>query len=445
MTMTAMRCPISATPRRTLTRTFCLKVSDNESVTSSALTSPLAEILMPLTSAANLNKHPSLAVAYTNKALEEMIKNAREMMEREQAALYKVKRLMVEFRGDDTWMPCGSLQTEHDSVLLGPQRLAALAQATSNAFGPNWESLSADLTMTDPESVVDMGILPEHDLAPGDMTENAAVHDAYEGIANVNEDADGRAESPERGAQSHTPEHQIEHDVIPSTETRLLVKEEGGAPMEVDHPEPQSAGPDATTATIDHAPGTEHNDATNITKAEENTEDVAEGLGADDDAQDTTAERPHRMTTRARAHASGADEATLPSPTQTSHPSPAPSVPSIHPFFMVPASALPSRDFNLPYDEAGDSRRLLSSYVQKQEEVCRGVARLLAGLQKALRLRRTVWQWCRAEGHVGEMSDGEDWYDREEWGLEEDLKKGEEAEEEEVVPGKKTRHRRAVA
>jgi len=56
-------------------------------------------------------------------------------------------------------------------------------------------------------------------------------------------------------------------------------------------------------------------------------------------------------------------------------------------------------------------------------------------------------RWCKAEGHVGEMSDGEDWYDREEWGLEQDLVKGREEEDDEAAaaPGKKTRGgRRAV-
>lgn len=46
------------------------------------------------------------------------------------------------------------------------------------------------------------------------------------------------------------------------------------------------------------------------------------------------------------------------------------------------------------------------------------------------------------------LSDGEDWYDMEEWGLEEVLEKGKEEEDEgvgeQVVSGKKTRGRRGV-
>lgn len=148
----------------------------------------------------------------------------------------------------------------------------------------------------------------------------------------------------------------------------------------------------------------------------------------------------HRMTTRAQAQA--ASDNTTASPTRS--PSPAVSISTfVHPFFLVPASAHPDRDFGLPPAEAEDTRRALMSYVQKQEEVCRGVGKLYEGLLRADRMRKTVLQWCKAEEHVGEMSDGEDWYDKEEWALDEDLKKGHDEEEDEGGnQGKKTRGRR---
>jgi len=84
-------------------------------------------------------------------------------------------------------------------------------------------------------------------------------------------------------------------------------------------------------------------------------------------------------------------------------------------------------------------------WVQKQEEVVRGVERLYGGLLMADRMQKVVIKWCKAEGHIGEMSDGEDWYDKEEWGLEEDLKKGQLEEEDETAnQGKKTRGRRVA-
>jgi len=118
----------------------------------------------------------------------------------------------------------------------------------------------------------------------------------------------------------------------------------------------------------------------------------------------------------------------------------------IHRLFLPPRSALPDRDQGLPEPEADDVRRLLQLYVQKQEEVCRGTEKLHMGLLKADRYRKTVLKWSKAEAHCGDkrdMSDGEDWYDKEEWGLVEDLKKGQDEEEEDTAQTqKKTRNRR---
>lgn len=117
----------------------------------------------------------------------------------------------------------------------------------------------------------------------------------------------------------------------------------------------------------------------------------------------------------------------------------------IHPMFLAPKSAHPDRDLGLPDPEAEDVRRLLQMYVQKQEEVCRGAKRLYEGLLRADRLRKTVLSWSKAEAHCGpnrDMSDGEDWYDKDEWGLTEDLKKGQDEEEEDTTQTqKKTRNR----
>lgn len=73
-------------------------------------------------------------------------------------------------------------------------------------------------------------------------------------------------------------------------------------------------------------------------------------------------------------------------------------------------------------------------YVQKQENIVRQLSTLYDGLQRADRLRWETYRACKAEGHmvpdgkggvVTEMSDGEDWYDAEDWGLTaRDLKDG---------------------
>jgi hypothetical protein len=156
-----------------------------------------------------------------------------------------------------------------------------------------------------------------------------------------------------------------------------------------------------------------------------------------EDASDTASQQTaHRMTTRTRARAA----ASTPSPPQ----SPSGSINEIHPFYITPADSLPDRDFGLPSNEAEETRMLLLAYVQKQEEVARITSDLYQGLLQADRMRQDVFKWSKAEAHVGEMSDGEDWYDNEEWGLEQDLAKGRDEEEDEtaVVGKKSTRQRR---
>jgi hypothetical protein len=159
-------------------------------------------------------------------------------------------------------------------------------------------------------------------------------------------------------------------------------------------------------------------------------------IDGQDDASDTASQNTsHRMTTRARAHA-----ASTPSPP----PSPTSTIHEVHPMFIYPTDALPDRDMGLPADEAEDTRLLLSAYVQKQEEVARLTTELYSGILEGERMRQEVLKMAKAEAHLGEMSDGEDWYDREEWGLTEDLGKGKDEEEDDaVVTGKKsTRQRR---
>lgn len=165
----------------------------------------------------------------------------------------------------------------------------------------------------------------------------------------------------------------------------------------------------------------------------ENGEETRSPAG--DDASDDTSQAAHRMTTRARAQA-----ASTPSPPH----SPSSLAGQVHPLFLFSTDSLPDRDFGLPPNEAEETRMLLMAYVQKQEEVARATSDLYQGLMQADRMRQDVFSWCKAEGHIGEMSDGEDWYDNEFWGLEEDLAKGRDEEEDETAnTGKKsTRQRR---
>ncbi|KAL5114662.1 hypothetical protein ACEQ8H_007456 [Pleosporales sp. CAS-2024a] len=188
--------------------------------------------------------------------------------------------------------------------------------------------------------------------------------------------------------------------------------------------------------------GASHTDEANGTVPSTNgaphkiEEKAANGDDMPDDASDTASQQTaHRMTTRARAHA-----ASTPSPP----PSPSHGANAIHPLFAFSTESIPDRDLGLPPNEAEETRMLLMAYVQKQEEIARATSDLYRGLLQADRMRQDVFKWSKAEAHVGEMSDGEDWYDKEEWGLDHDLLKGRDEEEDETaVAGKKsTRQRR---
>jgi len=169
-------------------------------------------------------------------------------------------------------------------------------------------------------------------------------------------------------------------------------------------------------------------------KTQENRED-AQSPSAEDGSDTASQQTAHRMTTRARAHA-----ASTPSPPH----SPSSSVNAIHPLFTFSTETIPDRDCGLPANEAEEARIMLMAYVQKQDEVARITSDLYQGLLQADRMRQDVFKWSKAEAHVGEMSDGEDWYDKEEWGLEQDLAKGRDEEDDDTaVAGKKsTRQRR---
>jgi hypothetical protein len=119
-------------------------------------------------------------------------------------------------------------------------------------------------------------------------------------------------------------------------------------------------------------------------------------------------------------------------------------LPNPHPLFLMPEDVRPDANFGLPPAEAEETRRLLWSYIQKQEETVRGFEHMLDSLLRAFRMKSDVLEWCKAEGHVGEMSDGEDWYDREKWGLaeNEDLKKGTDEDEVETVDEARTTAKR---
>ncbi|KAB8748969.1 hypothetical protein FH972_026520 [Carpinus fangiana] len=407
----------------------------------------LEDLLMPLTNAADLDKHPSLSVPYKSRVIEEMIQSAQDMVFREQRSLYRMRQVLTQFRGDERWIPCGTLQQENDIFTLTfPPREVVMSAAPSIATdliqtNANWDTMSgvnlikgledaADPTRQTNEQV-------EEDREMADITSSNTVaagqeHEVGEPTGAVTSEAEAAAGKTESNG----------HHILKTeeTETHNITERDNNQEQNGD----QSNGiARATNGADGHAQGREEQ-AGQTGEGEEAGPEVDENEeNSKAEGDDETGEQPHRMTTRARAQAT--DNPTTPPGSRPLTPQTDSGAPLVHPFFNVPPSCVPQPSLGLHGNLADDTRRLLASYVQKQEEVVRQAEALLNGLMKTRRLRNTVWSWCRAEGHVGEMSDGEDWYDMEEWGLDEPLKKGEEVDDDgdvgPTVAGSKTRGR----
>lgn len=413
-----------------------------------------------------------------------MAQHACEMVQRERKTLNNAKQVLKKLRGDDIWIPCGSLYSKSDEALFSTEHLyngtaSNVALQAPRRFDVQ-EGMVNGIANGDPHLRTRNGAKPETELANVNGShEGTAEEDSIDAMevaafgasppiegqeeeaTKTNDirdleiaDADSKGSQGQRAKpeDSEELERNLEDEIVDivGPEASITGRAEPEDTLDTDMEscrDPIHIGNNNDTGTRvsphadDPIPTVGDADApTNgdSALATENTQD--EDMGDGIDVDDETKPSPRRMRTRAQAQA-----ATSPA-TTTRTASPSSSIPMpVHPLFMIPPSAIPSRDIGLPPTEAEETRHLLILYVQKQEEVCRGAKSLYEGLLKADRQRMTVFKWCKAEGHVGEMSDGEDWYDKEEWGLEEEgLRKGHNDEEEEgVVQGKKTRGRRA--
>ena len=386
------------------------------------------------------------------------------MVHKERASLWRTKQLLTKFR-DETWVPCGVLETENDIALFGSlqeTRAKIQSEAAQGEKEPGPPVGGPDTT--------DQAMTEATTPNVGDEDAEAVPNGTEEAAAEARGDNEAQPKMPEdvsmvdpsievgemEKANGEVAEKSVEDtadgDGLALTAESKTSIEDGDGPTATADGDAESKAeeqPEAAKQTVERGqqdPANGEEDAADKGEADgvPNKPNEADGeADAEEEAEEEDEESqpaPHRMTTRAQAQAAS-------DPTPSAHePSFSASEPVVHPMFLVPASARPDRDFGLPAHEAEETRRLLLSYVQKQEEVCRGSDRLHAGLLRADRLRRTVLRWAKAEAHVGEMSDGEDWYDKDEWGLEEDLKKGHEEDEDDGgagTQGKKTRGRRA--
>ena len=305
--------------------------------------------------------------------------------------------LLQRFRGDEAWVPLEKAESVHDHLLLDNDGLDGMIGEGSY----NGSSLTLDRTIDD-------GVPPVYSNINGVSSDLAGVSEES-AKANGIQSAD-MARTHTMNGHAALKNHQSHGDA-------MMVDGSDGQKNQEPMPS-QDHNPEAMPN------GNGHGENTN---GEEPLDPAAEAGG----------QPSHAMTTRRKARSP------TPASPRSQSASPVPSsIPSINNFFIPATSSLSDRDFGLPAQEAEETRRMLLLYVQKQEEVVRGTEKLFMNLLRANRRRQQVWQWCQAEGHVGEMSDGEDWYDKEQWGLTEDLIKGKEEEDVEDEGVRKGRRRR---
>ncbi|PGG99130.1 hypothetical protein AJ79_08694 [Helicocarpus griseus UAMH5409] len=415
----------------------------------------LEEILAPLKHPSELATHPSMSQPYTSKTLKMMVETANEKLRQEQVMLHKAKRLHRELLGDAPWMPCGFLETMDDRNIFDPNYgLNTRSSKHGNARGKSGHtsrsgSASRQASQPQKDTAVGLpdnntvnavnGVLPEPQSTGQDVEMSNAAEEQPESTAPETE-KNTENESRPNGRAVSPPEFKHGKD----TANRAEDKEQSPKPAaNEDRPKTKQEPNDGVGG--DTAPTTNGDDV-NMDKDANDTEDEA--------ADETSSpEPPRRMTTRAQAN-QAANHPNSPISSETARSGSPTSTDNLdltlHPVFILPPTHL-DRTCGLPPAEADEVRRMLWSFIQKQEETVRASQKMYHMLLGACRKKDIVWEWCKAEGHVGEMSDGEDWYDREQWGLAEgeDLRKGADEDEAEGVvdegrtTGKRGRGRRA--
>ncbi|KAI8965049.1 RXT2-like protein [Daldinia sp. FL1419] len=387
----------------------------------------LENILAPLTSVTDLPTHPTLSRPYSTKTLTDLTKQACNIMHKENAALWRVKHLQTKLVGDHIWAPC--------DIMLGPNDIELYRDDYMDSNSQAQGSVKSDAN-----------ILPLEDIQAEASKNATAIGNAGAAVGPAETGFNGTKSDDDTTMMDSEPPIDAATNAPESSSTAQTSKADAERPKQNAGGNMSSGtlnGPEEREAGID-APGTQQSTVTdtsiNGTKEARSTGSTS-GL-----ATDSAGSTGQGEVDKAVHHGQAGEEAGKEGSRAVSVMSVYTEEAPIHPLFLHPRSARPDRDLGIPEAEAEDMRRLLQLYVQKQEEVCRGAKRLYEGLLRADRMRKTVLQWSKYEAHVGpnrDMSDGEDWYDKEEWGLEDDLKKGQDEEEEDTQqPAKKTRTRR---
>ncbi|KAJ5160584.1 uncharacterized protein N7482_007588 [Penicillium canariense] len=377
----------------------------------------LETLLCPLKHPSELPNHPSLSQPYTSQALEQMTIAVEDKLRQEKALLWRARNLHRQFLGDGGWMPCGIMESLDDRYIFEPRIAGDKTNASAGQQrqpGPRFASDDLNAPQEIPSATIS--------LKDGQPAPNATESDFQTGGGDVH-----MAEVPVASGET-TASHDAQETIkeFKSEETDATVKDLPQHPAEV-----SASGSESNIAPVQNGP-TEKQEMDTSKDGENTDHNIThpDQHETNEDDNDQDAEMRDGSSPEPPSPSLSADTTS--------------SLPTPHPLFLIPNNIRPNANFGLPPTEAEETRRLLWSYIQKQEETVRGFEHMLDSLFRACHMKADVLEWCKAEGHVGELSDGEDWYDRERWGLGEgeDLKKGTDEDEVETVDESRTTAKR---
>ena len=391
-----------------------------------------------------------MSQAYTSKALLNMTGAVETKLRQERSLLWRAKNLYREFLGDSSWMPCGTVETPDDRWIFEPRMADTKPGSPTSQYGSNGlNTLGAEDGRVNGEQGLLSGAASQSSrTAQGE--EDPRSQPVENDVKMTDTQNNGDEERGSNASQTKEPKAEEVDTTIGDVSAHPGEALANGGSASNAHPEQdqlaRSEENGKSKANEAHAA-----DNTGNTRMDTDHQSQTQDEDVDKDAEmaNGSSPAPRRMTTRAQATTANSQEGSHSNRSVSPSNDPLNDLPAPHPLFLVPDSICPDANYGLPPNEAEETRRLLWSYIQKQEETVRGFEHMLENLLRANRMKEDVLEWCKAEGHLGEMSDGEDWYDREALGLAdgEDLKKGADEDEVETVEdsratGKRGRGRR---
>lgn len=398
-----------------------------------------------------------MSQAYTSKALLNMTGAVETKLRQERSLLWRAKNLYREFLGDSSWMPCGTVETPEDRWIFEPKMGDTKPGSPTSQYGSNGmnNSLDAEDARVNGEQGLLSGAASQSSRA-AQGEEDTRSQPAEKDIKMTDTQNNGYEERGSNASQTKEPKAEEVDTTIgdvsahPGEAGSSGSLANGGSASNAHPEQDQFAKPDENWKSKANEGHTVDGDGNTRMDTDRQSDIQDEDVERDAEMQDGSSPAPpRRMTTRAQVTTANSQEGSYSNRSVSPSNDPLNDLPAPHPLFLVPETIRPDANYGLPPNEAEETRRLLWSYIQKQEETVRGFEHMLENLLRANRMKEDVLEWCKAEGHLGEMSDGEDWYDRETLGLAEgeDLKKGADEDEIETVDdsratGKRGRGRR---